>query len=195
MNIPMDDKYLTGRKEMLSIITSLLGGRVAEELIFREITTGAQNDLERCTQIAKKMVCEFGMSEQLGPLTFGHGDQQVFLGRDISQGRGYSEEIAYEIDKEVRRIIEDCYQRCRNLLNENMERLHILAGALLEREVLDKDEVYRLLGIHPKEQKRPTEETATSVDDSVEEEEKAPQSRTQQEKKPGLLPPTAPETA
>ncbi len=194
MHVPMDDKYLTGRQEMMSMITSLLGGRVAEQLIFNEITTGAQNDLERCTHIAKKMVCEFGMSEKLGPLSFGHSEQQVFLGRDFSQGRGYSEEIAFEIDKEVRSIVDECYQRCEMLLRKNLEKLHTLAGALLEREVLDKEDVYKLLKMEPKEDPK-----ASHKDKAVHQEEEEDEGWTAEpesgKQEPGLLPPAAPESA
>ena len=141
MHLPTDDKFLNSRKELLGTITALLGGRAAEELAIGEITTGASNDLERSTALAHRIVCEWGMSQKLGPLTFGKNENAVFLGRDIGQGRGYSEEIAFEIDKEIRRIIDECHARARNILEEHRDKLDLLAEALLEREVLDKNEV------------------------------------------------------
>ena len=145
MHLPVEDKYLTSRNELLSRMATLLGGRVAEEIVFQDITTGAQNDLERVTDIAHKMVCQFGMSEKLGPLTFGPSDSQVFLGRDIHKDREYSEEIAFEIDKEVRQIVDECYHRCKTLLETNFDCLEALALALLEREVLNSEEVKELI--------------------------------------------------
>ncbi len=141
MHLPTDDKFLNSRKELLGTITALLGGRAAEELAIGEITTGASNDLERSTALAHRIVCEWGMSQRLGPLTFGKNDNAVFLGRDIAQDRGYSEEIAFEIDKEIRRIVDECHAKSRNILEEHRDKLDMLAGALLEREVLDKNEV------------------------------------------------------
>jgi ATP-dependent Zn protease len=111
-----------------------------EELVLNEISTGAQNDLERATQIARKMVMEFGMSENIGPMTLGHKHEEVFLGRDLTQGRNYSEEVAASIDKEVRSIIEKCYDTAKRLLSENINKLHKVAQALLEREKLDEEE-------------------------------------------------------
>ncbi len=190
MHLPMDDKYLTGKKEMLGTITALLGGRAAEMLIFEEVTTGAQNDLDRVTQIAHRMVCDFGMSERLGPVSFGRGaDQQVFLGRDFSQVRDYSEEVAFEIDKEVRAILDECYARCENLLKENIDKLHKLADALLEREVLDRDEVADLLGLPREEEPKQPSAPAPAEKEPVPEKEPAG------EKKPGLFPPPTPERA
>jgi cell division protease FtsH len=144
MHLPTDDKFLTGRSELLGTITALLGGRVAEEIALGEITTGASNDLERATELAHRIVCEWGMSHRLGPITFGKSESNVFLGRDIAKDRGYSEEIAFEIDKEIRRIVDECYARSRNLLETNREQLDLLASALLEHEVLDKQQVEAL---------------------------------------------------
>ncbi|MBE7487290.1 MAG: ATP-dependent zinc metalloprotease FtsH [Candidatus Omnitrophica bacterium] len=141
MHLPTDDKFLTGRNELLGTITALLGGRVAEEIALGEITTGASNDLERATALAHRIVCEWGMSHRLGPITFGKNESTVFLGRDIAKDRGYSEEIAFEIDKEIRRIVDECYARSRNLLETHRNQLDMLASALLEREVLDKQQV------------------------------------------------------
>ena len=141
MHLPTDDKFLTGKKELLGTITALLGGRVSEELAIGEITTGASNDLERSSEMAHKIVCEWGMSNRLGPITFSKNESTVFLGRDLAKDRGYSEEIAFEIDKEIRRIIDECYARARDTLEEHRDKLEMLSQALLEREVLDRKEV------------------------------------------------------
>jgi len=147
MQLPTDDKFLTSKMELLGNITALLGGRVSEELVFNEVWTGSTNDLERATILAHKMVCEFGMSDKLGPLTFGNSGHEVFLGMDLGRERSYSEEIAFEIDKEVRAIVDGSHARARKLLEEHRDDLEALANALLEREVLDKEEVFRLLGL------------------------------------------------
>jgi cell division protease FtsH len=119
---------------------------VAEALVLEEISTGAQNDLERATELARKMICEFGMSEVLGPITFGRRqDTQVFLGRDIARDRNYSEEVAYSIDKEVRRLIEDAYEKTETMLRDNMDKLHLIANALIERETLEASELEQLM--------------------------------------------------
>ncbi|HHV17573.1 MAG TPA: ATP-dependent metallopeptidase FtsH/Yme1/Tma family protein [Thermoanaerobacterales bacterium] len=140
MILPKEDRFFMGKSELMDQVTHLLGGRVSEELVLNEISTGAQNDLERATQIARKMVMEFGMSENIGPMTLGHKHEEVFLGRDLTQGRNYSEEVAASIDKEVRSIIEKCYDTAKRLLSENINKLHKVAQALLEREKLDEEE-------------------------------------------------------
>lgn len=139
MILPKEDRFFMGRRELLEQVTHLLGGRVSEEIILNEISTGAQNDLERATEIARRMVMEYGMSEKIGPMTLGHKNDEVFLGRDINRGRNYSEEVAASIDDEVRRIIDSCYSKARDLLTENINRLHKVAKALLEYEKLDKE--------------------------------------------------------
>lgn len=154
LQLPLEDRYITTKKELLAKMTVLLGGRIAEDLIFREITTGSQSDLEQVTEAAHRMVCEFGMSEKLGPLTFGRNERQVFLGRDFAKEKNYSEEITYEIDKEVRRIIDQCYKRGYDLLEKNKEKLIKLADDLKEREVLDGEEVQRIVGIKKEERGR-----------------------------------------
>ena len=140
MILPKEDRFFMGKSELMDQVTHLLGGRVSEELVLNEISTGAQNDLERATQIARKMVMEFGMSENIGPMTLGHKQEEVFLGRDFTQGRNYSEEVAASIDKEIRYIIEKCYDTAKRLLSENINKLHKVAQALLEREKLDEEE-------------------------------------------------------
>ncbi len=119
----------------------MFGGRVAEELIFGQMTTGAGDDIEKATELARKMVCEWGMSKELGPMTFGKREEQVFLGRDIAHQKDYSEHTAIEIDREVRRMIDEAYQQARNLLSDHLSLLHAVAERLLEKEVLDGAEV------------------------------------------------------
>ncbi|HOL94663.1 MAG TPA: ATP-dependent zinc metalloprotease FtsH [bacterium] len=145
MHLPVEDRYLTTKKELQARMTTLLGGRVAEDIIFGDVTTGAQNDLERVTDIAHKMICNFGMSEKLGPLTFGLNENQIFLGRDFYKDREYSEEIQFEIDKEIRQLVDECYHRAKNILETNRDILDGLAQALLEQEVLSADAVRDLV--------------------------------------------------
>lgn len=134
--------------ELENQIVMLLGGRVAEKVVLDDISTGAKNDLERATTIARKMVTEYGMSENLGPMTFGTDHDEVFIGRDLARSRNYSEEIAASIDKEIRTIIEKAYDKAETLLRENINKLHGVANALLEREKLDKDEFEEVLQMH-----------------------------------------------
>ncbi|VBB06410.1 peptidase m41 ftsh extracellular [Lucifera butyrica] len=144
--LPKEDRYYATRSELLDQLKTLLGGRVAEAVVLDEISTGAQNDLERATELVRKMICEFGMSEVLGPITFGkQHDQQVFLGRDIARDRNYSEEVAYSIDKEVRRLIEDAYAKAEEMLRSNLDKLDLIAQALIERETLEGGELEQLL--------------------------------------------------
>ncbi|MBI3312336.1 MAG: ATP-dependent zinc metalloprotease FtsH [Candidatus Omnitrophica bacterium] len=145
MQTPLEDRYIMTRKELLGKLAVLLGGRSAEELIFQEVTTGAQNDLEVATDIARRMVCEYGMSERLGPLTLGKRDSMVFLGRDMMEERNYSHETAVAIDEEIRRIVQEAHERAQSLVNQYQDRLKRLAEALLEKEVLDGDEAKRLV--------------------------------------------------
>ncbi len=145
MHLPVEDRYLTTKKELQARMTTLLGGRVAEDIIFGDVTTGAQNDLERVTDIAHKMICNFGMSEKLGPLTFGLNENQIFLGRDFYKDREYSEEIQFEIDKEIRQLVDECYHRAKSILETNHDILDGLAQALLEREVLSAEAVKELV--------------------------------------------------
>ncbi len=145
LNLPQEDRYLMTKRELLDEMTVLLAGRAAEEIVFGEVTTGAQNDLERVTELARRMVCEFGMSERLGPVTLGRKAGPIFLGRDIVEDRNYSEAVASEIDKEVRRIVEECYERAKKLLQENRNALDAIAHRLLEKETLDGDELDEIL--------------------------------------------------
>jgi len=123
------------------MIAYALGGRAAEMLIFGELTTGAGNDIERATELSRKMVCEWGMSEKLGPLTYGQRDEEIFLGRQITRHKNYSEETAMEIDREIKGVIDRQMKRADTILRENTDTLHRLAQALLEREILDSSEI------------------------------------------------------
>ncbi len=148
LHLPLEDRYLVRERELLDKITVLLGGRVAEELIFKQITTGAHNDLEVATNYAQRMVCEYGMSKRLGHLTFGRKDHEVFLGRDLMREKDYSESTAVAIDEEVRRIVDECYQRAKIILEKNLDKLKKLSDKLLEKEVLASEEVKELVGLN-----------------------------------------------
>ena len=145
MQLPVDDKHTYSREYLESTIAVLMGGRVSEELTFNRMTTGAGNDIERVTELARKMVCEWGMSSVMGPLTFGKKEEQIFLGREIAQHRDYSEATAVEIDREVRAIVLEGYTTARAILNENRDALRFIAEALLEREVLDGEQIAALV--------------------------------------------------
>ncbi|MDI6703275.1 MAG: ATP-dependent zinc metalloprotease FtsH [bacterium] len=145
LQLPIEDRYITTKSEILDKMTVLLGGRVAEELVFNDVTTGSKNDLEKATEIAHKMVCEYGMSENLGPLTFGRKEEQIFLGRDIVKERNYSEKVASAIDKEIRGIVEMSYNKARQLLEKNRKALDRLANRLKEKEVLEGEEIEKIL--------------------------------------------------
>lgn len=145
LSLPREDKYYATRSEMLDELKVLLGGRVAEALVLKEISSGASNDLQRATQLARQMICEYGMSENIGPVTFGHRQDQVFLGRDIARDKDYSEEVAAEIDKEVRSFMEDAYAATEKLLSDNIDKLHVIAKALMEKETLEEEEINQLV--------------------------------------------------
>ena len=145
LSLPKEDKYYATRSEMLDELKVLLGGRVAEALVLKEISSGASNDLQRATQLARQMICEYGMSENIGPVTFGHRQDQVFLGRDIARDKDYSEEVAAEIDKEVRSFMEDAYAATEKLLSDNIDKLHVIAKALMEKETLEEEEINQLV--------------------------------------------------
>jgi cell division protease FtsH len=145
LQLPQEEKFIRTREQLLSEVTTLLGGRAAEELFTLDKTTGAENDLRRATEIVRKMVTEFGMSDKLGPLTFGRKTEFVFLGRDIASERDYSEQVAYEIDKEVRKTIEDCFERAKNILKENSEGVKKVVEILIEKETIEGDELKKIL--------------------------------------------------
>jgi cell division protease FtsH len=139
--LPMDEKHNYPKEFLLNEIAIMMGGRVAEEVVFGQITTGAGNDIERATELARKMVCEWGMSERMGPLTFGKREEMIFLGREIAQHQDYSEQTAVEIDREVKQIVMSNYEKAKALIRERIAILHALAKALLEKEVLDASEI------------------------------------------------------
>ncbi|WP_446898047.1 ATP-dependent zinc metalloprotease FtsH [Clostridium sp. LBM24168] len=143
MHLPEKDRSYMSRTKLEEEIVGLLGGRVAEKLVIGDISTGAKNDIERATTIARKMVMDYGMSD-LGPIAFGSGHDEVFLGRDLGKGRNFSEEVAFEIDKEIRKLIDDSYNEAEKLLTENINKLHAIASKLIEKEKIDADEFLRI---------------------------------------------------
>ncbi|MEO8326497.1 MAG: ATP-dependent zinc metalloprotease FtsH [Nitrospirota bacterium] len=145
MQLPIDDRHSYSKDFLYNTLSILFGGRVAEELIFKSVTTGAGNDIERATELARKMVCEWGMSEKLGPLTFGKKDEEVFLGRDFGSRRDFSDQVALEIDKEVKRLVVESYERTTRMLTEHIHTLRAIAEALLEKEVLDGIEIEKIV--------------------------------------------------
>ncbi|PAE22893.1 MULTISPECIES: ATP-dependent zinc metalloprotease FtsH [Bacillaceae] len=163
--LPKEDRYFQTKPELLDKIVGLLGGRVAEEIVFGEVSTGAHNDFQRATGIARRMVTEFGMSDKLGPLQFGQSQGgQVFLGRDFHNEQNYSDAIAYEIDLEIQRIIKESYERARKLLTENRDKLNLIANTLLEVETLDAEQI-KHLSDHGRLPDRPV--TSISTDEDV----------------------------
>ena len=146
--LPVQERRNFGRKYLIAGIITALGGRVAEELIFGELTTGAQNDFEKATEIARKMVTQWGMSE-LGPLSFGRRDEQIFLGKEIAHHKDYSEKTAIDIDRAVQRIVMECYDKARSLIEIHLDGLKKLADGLLERETLIGEEIEEILGPRP----------------------------------------------
>ncbi|MEQ1795147.1 MAG: ATP-dependent zinc metalloprotease FtsH [Nitrospira sp.] len=145
MQLPTDDRHNYSKDFLYNNLAILMGGRVAEELVLNHVTTGAGNDIERATDLARKMVCEWGMSEKLGPLTFGRKEEEIFLGREIATKRDFSDQIALDIDLEIRRLVTENYERAKRILTENMASLKALAEALLEKEVLDASEIDAIL--------------------------------------------------
>jgi len=152
ISLPTEDKFLTTRNELMDTLAMTLGGRAAEEVVFGEITTGAANDIEKATSIAKQMIMRYGMSEELGPRTLGHNQAMPFLGREFAQEPDYSEEVARQIDEEVRRIIEESHQRAKDLLVERRAQLDAIATILIQRETLERVEFEALLDGVPEEE-------------------------------------------
>jgi cell division protease FtsH len=145
ISLPGEDKFLTTRAELQDMLSMTLGGRAAEELVFSEVTTGASNDLEKVTQTAKQMVMRFGMSEKLGPRVFGHDHGLPFLGREFSAEPDYSDEIAREIDDEIRRIVETAHVQAKDILNQRRPELEKLSEILIKRETIEKEQFEALL--------------------------------------------------
>jgi cell division protease FtsH len=144
LSLPEEDRTLMPRKKMLADLTSLLGGRAAEELVFDDITSGASNDIERVTQMARTMVTRLGMSQVLGPMVYGQKEELIFLGREISEQRDYSEAVAEQIDREVRKLVNEAYDRSREILREHRDVLDRIAQRLLEVETINREEFERL---------------------------------------------------
>ncbi|MGL4210286.1 MAG: ATP-dependent zinc metalloprotease FtsH, partial [Cetobacterium somerae] len=168
MQLPVEDKFYATKNEMKENIIVLLGGRVAEELTLDDISTGASNDLERVSATARQMVTKYGMSSKLGPMTFGDGEEEVFLGNSIGSKRNYSEEVAFEIDKEIKDIVNVAYKNTKQLLTDNMDRLEYVAQALLIYETLDADQFIKAfnkeLSLDPKLENAATEESINKED-------------------------------
>jgi cell division protease FtsH len=145
--LPTEEKHAYPREYLLNNLAIYMGGRVAEELIFKNPTTGAGNDIERATELARKMVCEWGMSERMGPLAFGTKEEQIFLGREIAQHKDYSEVTAIAIDEEIKRMVTHGYDTAKSILSANIHILHALAQELIEREELNAEEIDRLVAM------------------------------------------------
>jgi len=143
--LPEEDRYYMTRSELLDRVSALLAGRVSEQVVLGEVSTGAQNDLERSTSIIRQMIMEYGMSEELGPITLGKKQEQVFLGRDLARDRDFSEEVAKSIDKEIRHLVDNCYHRAQELIENYSDKLELIAQALLEKETLDASEIAALM--------------------------------------------------
>jgi cell division protease FtsH len=145
LSLPVEDRRLQTKSYLLDLVTTLLGGRASESLVLADISTGAHNDLERATELVRKMITEYGMSEELGPITFGRPEEQVFMGRDLGRDRNYSEATAYSIDKEAHQFIESCYQKAKTLLENNRDRLNRVANTLIEKETIERAEFEALM--------------------------------------------------
>jgi cell division protease FtsH len=162
ISLPREDRYLTTKRSLMANLAMTLGGRAAEEIVFNEVTTGAANDLEKVTSTSKQMVMRFGMSEKLGPRTLGRNHDMPFLGREMAAEPDYSEEVAREIDDEIRRIIEEAHDMAHKVLREHMDELHRISQILIERETIDKDQFLRLLNGEPEDAVFPDETEATA---------------------------------
>ena len=166
--LPKEDRSYATRGELLDKLKTLLAGRVAEGVVLKEISTGAQNDIQRATQLARSMIMEYGMSKHLGPIAFGDSsDHQVFLGRDLNNQRNYSEEVASDIDREVRKLITTAYEECRILLSDNIDKLHDIAAALMDKETLDAEELEEIVGFGNVTKKEPAEKDDHHDDDDT----------------------------
>jgi cell division protease FtsH len=183
ISLPTEDRYLTTKSALMDELAMTLGGRAAEELVFHEVTTGAANDLERVTATSKQMVMRFGMSEKLGPRVLGRSHEMPFLGRDMGSEPDYSDEIAKEIDDEIRRVIEEAHQSASAVLRAHMDELHRLSAILIERETIDRDQYERLLAGESEESVFPAEEPA--VPELEPDAEKRPKLRPQPRPIPG----------
>ncbi|MFL5965012.1 MAG: ATP-dependent zinc metalloprotease FtsH [Gaiellaceae bacterium] len=186
ISLPREDRYLTTKANLMANLAMTLGGRAAEEIVFNEVTTGAANDLEKVTATSKQMVMRFGMSEKLGPRVLGRGHDQPFLGRDYGAEADYSEEIAREIDDEIRRIIEEAHETATQVLRDHMEELHRISMLLIERETIDKDQFERLLAGEAEESVFPAAEAPAEPDAApADEKQRKPQPKTRPFPLPG----------
>ena len=185
ISLPTEDRYLTTRSALMDDLAMTLGGRAAEELVFHEVTTGAANDLEKVTATSKAMIMRYGMSEKLGPRVLGRDHSQPFLGREMGNEPDYSDEIAREIDDEIRRVIEEAHATAHRVLREHMEVLHKLSAILMERETIDKDQFERLLAGEAEESVFP-EEAAEPAEEPAGEAERKPTPKPQPRPVPGV---------
>jgi cell division protease FtsH len=195
ISLPREDRYLTTKTALMEQLAMTLGGRAAEELVFHEVTTGAANDLEKVTSIAKQMIMRFGMSEKLGPRVLGRNHDMPFLGREMGAEPDYSEEIAREIDDEIRRVIEEAHDLAVTVLKEHMADLHRISGILIERETIDKDQFERLLAGEAEESVFPEEAPAAPAEKPAEEPKKRPQPKPRPVPFPGATMQPPPEGA
>jgi len=190
LTLPTEDRHIITQTQLTNKLMELLGGRIAEEMIFNETSTGAQDDLEKATEISRAMVTEYGMSKKLGPLTFGRKHGAIFLGRDLGEERNYSEKIASQIDEEVRALVEKAYAAARKILETNREKLVNVANKLIEQEYLDGEELKELLRDQPNlfgedfPALPPTgqEETAGTTEEALAEKESAKKEKKVKEK-------------
>jgi cell division protease FtsH len=193
ISLPTEDRYLQTRSALMDDLAMTLGGRAAEELVFHEITTGAANDLEKVTATAKAMIMRYGMSEKLGPRVLGRNHDMPFLGREMGNEPDYSDEVAREIDEEIRRVIEEAHDRATRVLQEHMDELHRTSAILIERETIDKDQFERLLAGEAEETVFP-EEMTVAEHPPEEERKRAPQPKPRPFPSPGrALQPPEPE--
>jgi cell division protease FtsH len=196
ISLPREDRYLTTKTALMEQLAMTLGGRAAEELVFHEVTTGAANDLEKVTSIAKQMIMRYGMSDKLGPRVLGRNHDMPFLGREMGAEPDYSEEIAREIDDEIRRVIEEAHDLAVGTLKAHMDDLHRISGILIERETIDKDQFERLLAGEAEESVFPEEAPAAAPEKPAEEPKKRPQPKPRPVPFPGAtMQPPPPEGA
>jgi len=186
ISLPTEDRYLTTKSSLMDDLAMTLGGRAAEELVFHEVTTGAANDIEKVTATSKAMIMRYGMSEKLGPRVLGRSHDQPFLGREVGNDPDYSDEIAREIDDEIRRVIEEAHETAHRVLREHMDELHQLSAILIERETIDKDQFERLLAGESEDSVFPEEVQPTPTQKHDAEEERKRQPKPQPRPVPGL---------
>ena len=195
ISLPTEDKYLQTRSALMDDLAMTLGGRAAEELVFHEITTGAANDLEKVTATAKAMIMRYGMSEKLGPRVLGRNQDMPFLGREMGHEPDYSDEVAREIDEEIRRVIEEAHDRATRVLQEHMDDLHRIAAILIERETIGKDQFERLTAGESEESVFPEEVPEAEPAPPEEQRKRLPKPKPRPFPAPGraLQPPPPPE--